>query len=187
MATFQIWLVHALSTVSPGVAAFMRSHWGWPVAESLHFIGLCLLLGAIGVFDLRLLGVAKRIPIVALHKLIPWGLGGFAINVITGSMFLMTEPDQYVYNPSFHFKLLFMAAAGLNALMFYLIPYKAIRRLPPGAAAPRAARIVGAVSLTMWLAVIVCGRLLTFYRPVACGATGPGFLAECIPARNAKR
>jgi len=187
MATFQIWLVHALSTASPGVAAFMRSHWGWPVAESLHFIGLCLLLGAIGVFDLRLLGVAKRIPIVALHKLIPWGLGGFAINVITGSMFLMTEPDQYVYNPSFHFKLLFMAAAGLNALMFYLIPYKAIRRLPPGAAAPRAARIVGAVSLTMWLAVIVCGRLLTFYRPVACGATGPGFLAECIPARNAKR
>ena len=184
MATFQVWLVHALSTASPHVKTFMRSAWGWPIAESLHFIGLSLLLGAIGVFDLRLLGVARRIPIVALHRLIPWGLGGFAINAITGSMFLMTEPDQYVYNPSFHFKLLFMACAGLNALMFYLIPYRQIRRLPPGANAPPAARIVAAVSLTMWLAVIVSGRMLTFYRPVVCGAAGPGFLAECIPAKR---
>jgi hypothetical protein len=147
MATFQVWLVHALSTASPAVAAFMRSKWGWPIAESLHFIGLCLLLGAIGVFDLRLLGVAKRIPIIALHKLIPWGIGGFAVNVITGSMFLMTEPDQYVYNPSFQFKLLFIACAGLNALMFYLILYRRIGRLPHGAPAPQAARVVAAVSL----------------------------------------
>jgi hypothetical protein len=187
MATFQVWLVHALSTASPAVAAFMRSKWGWPIAESLHFIGLCLLLGAIGVFDLRLLGVAKRIPIIALHKLIPWGIGGFAVNVITGSMFLMTEPDQYVYNPSFQFKLLFIACAGLNALMFYLIPYRRIGRLPPGAPAPQAARVVAAVSLTMWLAVIVCGRMITFYRPVLCGPGGPGFLAECIPAGNTRR
>jgi hypothetical protein len=187
MATFQVWLVHALSTASPAVAVFMRSKWGWPIAESLHFIGLCLLLGAIGVFDLRLLGVAKRIPIIALHKLVPWGIGGFAVNVITGSMFLMTEPDQYVYNPSFQFKLLFIACAGLNASMFYLIPYRRIGRLPPGAPAPPAARVVAAVSLTMWLAVIVCGRMITFYRPVLCGTAGPGFLAECIPAVKTRR
>jgi hypothetical protein len=181
MATVQVWLVHTLSTASPQVAAFMHSAWGWPAAESLHFIGLSLLLGTIGVFDLRLLGVAKRIPIIALHKLIPWGIGGFAVNAITGSMFLMTEPDQYVYNPSFHFKLLFMACAGLNALMFYLIPYRHIRRLPPDAGAPPVARVVAVVSLSMWLAVIVCGRMLTFYRPVPCGGGAPGFLAECIP------
>jgi hypothetical protein len=181
MATFQVWLVDRLSTASPQVSAFMYSTWGWPITESLHFIGLCLLLGTIGVFDLRLLGVAKRIPILALHKLIPWGIGGFAVNAITGSMFLMTEPDQYVYNPSFHFKLLFMACAGLNASMFYLIPYRRIRRLPPSGNAPPMARVVAVVSLSMWLAVIVCGRMLTFYRPAPCGAGSPGFLADCIP------
>src|SRR5262245_15404343 len=180
MAGFQVWLVGALSSVKP-VAYVMHTHWGWPAAESLHFIGLSLLVGCVGSFDLRLLGVGKRIPIAALHKLIPWGLVGFAINVVTGLSFLMTEPDQYVYNPSFHFKLLFIIVAGLNASIFYLTLYR--RATAPGAPAdaPRAAKIVAATSLSLWIAVIVCGRLLTFYRPGPCGPGGPGFLAECIP------
>ena len=81
----------------------MHSKWGWPAAESVHFLGLSLLIGCIGLFDLRLLGLGKRIPIAALHRLIPWGLAGYGINVVSGLAFLMTEPDQYIYNPEFHF------------------------------------------------------------------------------------
>ena len=114
MSGFQIWLVSTLKSVNP-VLRFMTSDWGWPTAESIHFLGLSLLVGTIGLFDLRLLGVAKRIPIAALHKLIPWGLLGYGINVVSGLAFLMTEPDQYIYNPAFHFKVLFMAVAGFNA------------------------------------------------------------------------
>src|SRR6185436_9696746 len=124
MAPFQVWLERFLANASPTVAAFMRTKWGWPFAESVHFIGLCLLLSAVIVFDLRLLGMAKRIPIAALHKLIPFGLIGFAMNIMTGSMFLLTEPNQYIYNPSFHFKVLFLATAGLNAMTFYIVPWK---------------------------------------------------------------
>ena len=181
MAAFQVWLVHFLATASPGVAAFMRSKWGWPFAESVHFIGLCLLLSAVVVFDLRLLGMAKRIPIAALHRLIPFGLIGFAMNITTGSMFLLTEPDQYIYNPSFHFKLLFLATAGLNAMTFYIVPWRRVSALEPSVGTPRSARIIAAVSLSMWIGVIVAGRLLTFYRPGPCDRNGPGFLAECIP------
>jgi len=182
MAGFQVWLVRALASVKP-VAHVMRTHWGWPTAESLHFIGLSLLVGCIGLFDLRLLGVGKRIPIAALHKLIPWGLLGFGINLVTGLSFLMTEPDQYIYNPSFHFKLLFIVVAGLNASIFYITLYR--RTIAPGAPAdaPRAAKIVAATSLSLWIGVIVCGRMLTFFRPGPCGPEGPGLLAECIPRR----
>src|ERR671937_1883178 len=119
MPGFQVWLVSALSSVKP-VAYVMHTHWGWPAAESLHFIGLSLLVGCVGLFDLRLLGVARGIAIAALHKLIPWGLFGFGINIVTGLAFLMTEPDQYIYNPSFHLKLLFITIAGINASVFYL-------------------------------------------------------------------
>jgi hypothetical protein len=111
---FQIWLIDTIIAHSP-VADLMRTHWAWPIAESLHFLGLCLLIGCVGAFDLRLLGVAKRVPIAAVHRFIPWGLLGFAINIVSGSMFLLTEPDQYILNPSFHFKLLFMTIGGLNA------------------------------------------------------------------------
>jgi hypothetical protein len=83
---FQIWLVSALASVKP-VARVMQTAWGWPIAESLHFIGLSMLIGTVGLFDLRLLGVARRIPIAAMHRLIPWGLVGFGINATTASLF----------------------------------------------------------------------------------------------------
>jgi hypothetical protein len=66
----QVWLVTTIGGETP-IAAFMRTAWAWPVVESLHFLGLCLLVGAIGTFDLRLLGLARRVPIAAVHRLIP--------------------------------------------------------------------------------------------------------------------
>jgi hypothetical protein len=183
MDGFQIWLVATLKAINP-VGPFMRSAWGWPTMESVHFLGLSLLVGAIGLFDLRLLGLAKRIPIAALHRLVPWGLFGYGINIVSGATFLMTEPDQYIYNPAFHFKLLFMGVAGFNALAFYLLAYRPSTAPGAPADAPRAAKIIAATSLCMWIAVIVCGRLLTFYRPGPCPPEGPGFIAECIPHRR---
>ena len=179
----QHWLLTTFRSVKI-VEPIMTSKWGWPICESLHFFGLSLLVGTVGMFDMRLLGVAKRIPIAALHRLIPWGLAGYGINVVSGAAFLMTEPDQYIYNPAFHFKLLFMGVAGFNALAFYLVAYG--KSTAPGAPAeaPRAAKVIAATSLCMWIAVIVCGRLLTFYRPAPCPPEGPGFIAECIPRRR---
>ena len=153
--------------------------------ESIHFVGLSLLVGTILLFDLRMLGMARRIRMSTLHRLIPWGVLGYGINVTSGSMFLMTEPDQYLYNPAFHFKVLFMAIAGLNILVFYLTTtWRRVQGLGPGDAAPRLARIVAGTSLCVWIGVIICGRLLTFYRPTSCGPEGPGFLAECIPRKE---
>src|SRR5580765_6597837 len=150
MDGFQIWLVATLKAINT-VGPFMRSAWGWPTMESVHFLGLSLLVGAIGLFDLRLLGLAKRIPIAALHRLVPWGLLGFAINITSGSLFLLTEPDQYIYNPSFQLKVLFIMLAGANALTFYITTYR--RATAPNAPsdAPRAAKLVAVVSLSLWI------------------------------------
>src|SRR5262245_65969348 len=79
----QVWLVTNIIAHSP-VAHMMRTAWGWPIAESIHFLGLCLLIGCIGTFDLRLLGMAKRVPIAAMHRLIPFGMLGFVINASSG-------------------------------------------------------------------------------------------------------
>jgi hypothetical protein len=187
MAGFQVSLVHWLANAAPPIAEFMRSKWGWPMAESIHFLGLSMLVGCIGLFDLRLLGMAKRIPIAALHKLIPWGLLGFAINITSGSLFLLTEPDQYIYNPSFQFKVLFIMLAGANALTFYITTYR--RATAPNAPsdAPRTAKLVAVVSLSLWIGVIVCGRLLTFFRPGDCPASGPGLIADCTPRSAANK
>lgn len=150
---------------STGIYSFMNSTWGWPIAESIHFFGLCLLLGTVGVFDLRLLGLAKDIPLVALHRLVPIGVAGYLLNVTTGIMFITTAPDQYLYNPAVQSKFLLMLLAGLNMLMFYATTAAAARATPVLARVPGRARVIAAISLTCWLGVIICGRLITYYRP----------------------
>ena len=175
----QNWLVATIEAHSP-VATLMRTQWAWPVVESLHFIGLCLLVGAIGSFDLRLLGVARRVPIAAVHRLIPWGIAGFVLNACTGMLFVLTEPDQYIYNPSFHLKVLSLAIAGANAGLFYLTTFRQVFGPAPVLDAPRRAKAIALVSLCAWMTVIVCGRMLTFYRPGGCLGE-PGILLTCEP------
>ena len=94
----QIWLVTNIIAHSP-VADMMHTAWAWPIVESVHFLGLCLLIGCIGTFDLRLLGVARRVPIAAMHRLIPFGILGFVINISSGLLFVLTEPDQVHLQP----------------------------------------------------------------------------------------
>jgi hypothetical protein len=157
--------VHWLSTTT--LSGYMHGWWEWPIAESLHFIGLCMLIGTVGVFDLRLMGLGRQIPLSALHRLIPWGIAGYVINIMTGICFLTAEGYQYMYNPSFHLKMLSMFIAGLNVAVFYTTMFKKVKTLGPGDQAPWPARIIGGVSLACWLSVILFGRLLTFFRPPA--------------------
>jgi hypothetical protein len=180
MIPFQVQLEMALASFTQ-VAAFMQRSWAWPVVESVHFIGLTLLLGSIAAWDLRLLGVARQVPIAAFHRLIPFAVLGFGINAASGSLFLMTFPDQYIYNPAFHLKMLCVILAGANVMVFYFTVFRRLGSLGPGAQGPMLARLNGAVSLALWVTVIICGRMITFYRPNGCRpGEAAGFLAECI-------
>ena len=181
MADFQRWLEQTLRSAD-SVAALMQTQWAWPIAESVHFIGLTLLFGSIAAWDLRLLGMAKGVPIAAFHRLVPLSVLGFTLNAATGSMFLMTYPDQYIYNPAFHFKVLFLGLAGANVLVFYAITYRHVNMQSPDTSMPLRAKVAGAASLLCWMAVIILGRLLTFYRPNNCQPDQAiAFLSRCFP------
>ncbi len=159
------WEVFVRSTA---LHAFVRSHEPWvcPLCETLHYLGLSLLLGTVGLFDLRVLGMAKGIPLQAIHRLIPWGIGGYVVNILTGIVFFFGHPDQYFYNDAFRLKALFMAVAGFNVLAFYgTTAFRELEGLEPGVDAPLRARIIAGTSLGMWVGVLICGRLLTFFRP----------------------
>lgn len=160
--------LHALQTAlrATPVSDFMRqSMWAWQTLESLHFIGMSVLIGTVGIFDLRLLGLARGIPYTALHRLIPLGISGYALNALTGFCFLAATPDQYLFNLAFHVKVTCMTIAGLNVLFFYAKVFRRLEALGPDAPPPAGARLAGAISLTMWIGVMSAGRLLTFFRP----------------------
>jgi hypothetical protein len=140
--------------------------WTWPAAETLHFIGMSLLFGTIVVIDLRLLGLLRRLmPWRALHRLIPWAALGFAINLLTGVAFFVSDPSNYISNIAFRFKMLFVLLAGLNLVLYRLKVDKAIRSSADDAACSATARFVGGASLLAWTLVIFCGRFIPVFGP----------------------
>lgn len=138
------------------------SRWLWPLCESLHFMGLSLLVGITGFLDLRLMGFFRRVPVAAARDLMPVALIGFGLNVATGLIFLVGLPEQYVANPVWWSKVGFLALAGVNAGFYETRLAARVLALEPGGELPRAAKLVGFVSLVSWFAVLYCGRMLAF-------------------------
>lgn len=146
---------------------FMRAYWWtFPVAEALHFIGLCLLIGSLALIDLRLLGFTRSLSIRAVHKLLLWTWVGFGINFVTGVLFIFTQASFYWPNPSFWIKMVLIALAGLNALWFQFTIYRDLDNWPDEADASTQAKAIAAISLGLWVAVIFFGRFIMYWPPI---------------------
>lgn len=139
--------------------------WLWPLCESLHFLGLSLLIGAAGFFDLRLLGFMKGVSLRSAKRFIPWAMVGFAINLLTGLIFFISQPQQYATNASMWLKVAFLLIAGINAMLFETSYSDRLMALAPDAEMPLSARLIGAVSLASWFAVLYFGRMLPYLDP----------------------
>jgi uncharacterized membrane protein len=149
----------ALTT--PNIGHYQFTHpFAWPMLESLHFIGLSLLFGVVLAGNLRILGFMKNASFADVHRLLPWGVWGFVINSVTGMMFFAGAAGQYIDNPAFHLKVLFMLLAGANVL--YLTLFDEVWTLGPGENAPTSAKLVAASQVFLWVGVIYFGRMLPY-------------------------
>jgi hypothetical protein len=134
----------------------------WPICETLHFVGLALLVGAAGIFDLRLMGFLKGIPIAAAMQMRGWAAAGIAMNVITGVLFFVGAPDQYINNPAWWGKVLFLIVAMLNIAFFETTQGARMLAMTAEEDMPVSFKIAGAVSIASWFAVLYFGRMLPF-------------------------
>ena len=142
--------------------AIAASIWIWPACETLHFAGLTAIIGFAGFFDLRLIGFFKNISVGAARDLLPFAIYGFAINVLTGVIFLIGHPEQYAHNRMWWWKTAFLAVAGLHMLVFeFALTPRAIS-VGANEDTSRWAKFAGALSLVSWFAVLYCGRMLPF-------------------------
>ncbi len=146
------------------LAAAMRSSvWMYPIVEVVHIVGFAILVGAVAMFDLRVLGFARTLPVKALGAhLLPWAVAALALIVPSGLMMFSAHPQDLASNPVFQLKLALIAVAGLNAALFHAVSYKGTISWNDGAPGPLLARAHAAASLLIWIAVISCGRLLAY-------------------------
>lgn len=143
-------------------AAIGHYRWIWPICETIHFVGLALVLGTAGLFDLRLMGFLKGVPVGAAKALMPFAALGFLLNLTTGAIFFIGLPEQYVHNNAWWAKVGFLVLAGLNAVVFEATVGPRTTLLGAGDDTPAAAKLIGAVSLFAWLGVLFWGRMLPF-------------------------
>jgi hypothetical protein len=136
--------------------------WLWAICETLHFIGLSLVIGAAGFFDLRLMGFLRRIPLAAMLPVRRWAALGVAINLVTGVMFFIGAPAQYIQNPAWWGKVFFLGVAILNIAFFETRLGSRMLSLPDGEDTPTSFKIAGAVSILSWFMVLYMGRMLPF-------------------------
>jgi hypothetical protein len=144
--------------------AIRESDWLFPIIETVHVLALSMVVGSIFMLDLRLLGVAsldRRVTAVSASVL-PWTWAGFCIAALAGLLMFASAAVKYWGIDWFRAKLILLALAGVNMLVFQFITSRRIRmwdlRLPP----PCAARVAGAISIILWISIVVCGRWIGF-------------------------
>ncbi len=148
-----------------------RNAWAWPLTEVTHFIGIILLVGIVAMFDLRLLGLAKRLPIAPLRALLPWAVFGSVLAFGSGLVFVTGVRANVSIHPYtilmnniwLQLKLLFLGLAGLNLLAFYLTGMsRAVDQVGAGQDAPPLARLIGGISLVLWICIMYFGRVIVW-------------------------
>ena len=140
------------------VGNFVRdTPWLWPTLETLHFVGLSLLVGVLLLINLRMLGFIPLLSLGAVDRLLPWAVLGFGINTITGMLFV-TGAD-YTKNVAFYWKLVFVVLAGANTVYFFFDRGWAAE---PGMPVPASSKLAAFGALFLWVGVMFWGSMLPF-------------------------
>jgi hypothetical protein len=127
----------------------------YPALESVHIVGIALLLGNLALVEVRVWGAGSELPVVPLARLaLTVSLCGFALAAASGMLMFSTQPAELLANRAFTTKMGLLMLAGTNAALFHA--RGGLRRLD------RLARAQTALSLGLWLGVIICGRWIAY-------------------------
>jgi hypothetical protein len=141
-----------------------QSSWLFTAGLTLHFVGICLVVGSMLVVDLRLMGFLRGIPIAAVFKLLPVAIIGFTVNALTAVMFFCFDPLTYWLNPAFQVKLVLLALAGINAVAFTLFEHRKLLMVGPDYETGTLTKVSAGLSLVLWILIILFGRLIVAFQ-----------------------
>jgi hypothetical protein len=133
----------------------LSSSFAYPALESAHIVGIALLVGSLIVFEMRIFGAGTALDPQALARLaLPVTLAGFGLAAGSGGLMFASQADEMLANRAFLLKMGLVLMAGVNALAFHLRGGLARRDALASAQT--------ALSLGLWLAVIICGRWIAY-------------------------
>jgi hypothetical protein len=141
-----------------------ESAYAFPIIETIHTLGIMVLVGTVAVLDLRLLGVSmKQTPVSRLFsQILPWTWSGFLVMVITGLLLFASEARDDYANNAFRLKLVLLLLVGINPLIFHTTIFRSVQSWDLAKVTPLRARVAAVLSLSLWAGIIVTGRLIAY-------------------------
>lgn len=140
--------------------AIRQSSWLYPALEIVHIIGITVLVGAAFLFDLRLLGFSKSLSLSAMAShLLPWSRRGLLLVLPSGVLLFISNAETLATDRIFWIKMTLLILAALNATLFQSVIFKSLKG---GNGVSTAGKMIAGISITLWIAVITCGRLLAY-------------------------
>lgn len=142
----------------PATNPLNNNEWAFPLLECIHILGFTLSIGTIAIVDLRMLGLAllKHTTKELGRDLAPWTLVGLAVMLISGPLIFSSDPNMYLHNLGFKFKMVALLVA-------ILYNYTIHRSVVAADAAPPVARVVAVGSLLLWVSVVAGGLFIAFF------------------------
>jgi hypothetical protein len=135
------------------LSEFIKQSWLFPVIQSIHIIGLTMLVGTIALVDLRLLGVGLRRQSIGdlTGNLAPWTFAGLLTVLITGPLLFGADLNRYLNNPAFLVKMALLA----GALATHFALHRSALQISPAKQ-----KLVAVLSLILWSSVVLAGRAI---------------------------
>jgi hypothetical protein len=139
-----------------------ESLWGYPLFETLHTLGMAMLVGALGLINLRVLGYKAELPILGTRDLLPLAWLGFTINLISGLALFMSDAVYFWSKYTFRIKLALILLGGINAFLLGRSVFYEAQQSGGRFAATTGVKWIAASSLVFWLGAIIAGRLIAY-------------------------
>src|SRR4051794_20986689 len=145
-------------------SVIQESAYGFPTVVALHLLGLTLSVGTLLWVDLRLLGVALlNLRVSEVYRgLAPWFLAGFTIMLVTGATLFTAFATLAYGNSFFRVKMAAIALAGANAALLLFVTQRPAAVWDGAARPPIGARAAGLLSIVLWVAVMLAGRMMSY-------------------------
>jgi hypothetical protein len=139
-----------------------ESLWGYPLFETIHSLGMAMLIGSLGLINLRVLGYKSELPLFQMQQLLPLAWLGFTLNALSGSLLFTSDAVYFFESYTFRIKMVLIVLGGLNAALLGRRIFRDAVAGSPVAPPALSTKWIAATSLVFWLGAVCAGRLIAY-------------------------
>ena len=139
-----------------------ESLWAYPLFETIHSIGMAMLIGSLGLINLRVLGYKPDLKLLDTQQLLPLAWLGFTLNAISGSLLFTSDAVYFFSSWTFRIKMGLIVLGGINAALLGRRVFREAVASTAPAPPSFGTQSIAVTSLVFWLGAVCAGRLIAY-------------------------